>query len=135
MKKTLCIVLSLLLILVSFSACKSEYITPATANPDYLSEIMKNSSEYPQLTKEEFVEATNTYLSTGEWILPAEKACFYTYGVNYSAYIVDNEYLFSLYAKNVPDGSVEYDFYLSHYNSGVITESENNALHFEDFIK
>lgn len=120
---------------MSFSACKSEYITPATANPDYLSEIMKNSSEYPQLTKEEFVKATNNYLSTIEWVLPAEKACFHTYGVNFSAYIVDNEYLFSLYIKNNADESVEYDFYLSHYSDGILKDSENNALHFEEFIK
>lgn len=133
--KKLCIVLSLLLVFVSLSACKSNDVAPTTPTPDYLSEIMKKPDEYPQLTKAEFIEATNNYLSTGEWVLPAEKSCFNTYGVNFSAYIVDNEYMFSLYIKSNEDQSIEYDFCLSHYSNGVINESENNASDFKDFIK
>ncbi|MBE6796294.1 MAG: hypothetical protein E7533_06905 [Ruminococcaceae bacterium] len=134
MKKTLCIVLSLFLILVSFSACKKEDTPQAITNPDYLSKIMKSPNEHPQLTKEEFIYVTQNYLEKGEWELPTEKACFYTYGVNYSAYIVENEFLFSLYLKNLPDGSVEYDFCLSHYIDGVAAESENAPLLFEKFL-
>ena len=74
-------------------------------------------------------------MSTKEWVLPSEKACFYTYGVNYSAYIIEDEYLFSLNANINTDGSVEYDFYLSHYVDGVVTESENDPLLFKEFIK
>ena len=83
----------MLLILISVSACKINNTTPTTERPDYLSEIMKKSDECPQLSKGEFIEITNNYLSTKEWVLPSEKACFYTYGVNYSAYIIENEYL------------------------------------------
>ncbi|MBE6639621.1 MAG: hypothetical protein E7616_09290 [Ruminococcaceae bacterium] len=132
--KKLCVILSMLLILISVSACKSDNTTSTTESPDYLSEIMKKSEEYPQLTKDEFIDITNNYLSTGEWILPIEKSCFNTYGVNFSAYIVDSEYLFSLYIKNNADASVEYDFWLSHYSNGIVKESENNASIFKDFI-
>ena len=133
--KKICIVLSLLFILISLSACKSDDTAPTTTSPDYLSEIMKKTEEYPQLTKDEFIDATNNYLSTGKWILPTEKSCFNTYGVNFSAYIVDKEYLFSLHLKNNADESIEYDFYLSHYINGIVKESENNASNFKDFIK
>lgn len=133
--KNLCAILSMLLILISLSACKSNNATPTTENPDYLSEIMKKSDEYPQLTKDKFIAYTNNYLSTGEWILPVEKSCFNTYGVNFSAYIIDNEYLFSLYMKNNEDDSVEHDFCLSHYSNGTVKESETNASNFKDFMK
>ena len=133
--KKLCVVLASLFILISLSACKSNNNTPTTETPDYLSEIIKKAEEYPQLTKDEFIAITNNYLSTGEWILPVEKSCFNTYGVNFSAYIVDNEYMFSLYIKNNADESVEYDFCLSHYSNGIVKKSEKNALHFEKFIK
>ena len=89
----------------------------------------------PQLSKDEFLEITNHYLSTKEWELPSEKACFYTYGVNYGAYIVEDEYLFSLNTKFNTDGSAEYDFYLSHYMDGVVTETVFDPLLFEKFIK
>ena len=133
--KKLCIVLSLLLIFVFLSACKSNDVAPTTTTPDYLSEIMKKSDECPQLSKGEFIEITNNYLSTKEWELPSEKACFYTYGVNYGAYIVEDEYLFSLNTKFNTDGSAEYDFYLSHYMDGVVTETVFDPLLFEKFIK
>ncbi len=133
--KKICVILSMLLILISVSACKINNTTPTTESPDYLSEIMKKSDECPQLSKGEFIEITNNYLSTKEWVLPSEKACFYTYGVNYSAYIIEDEYLFSLNTNINTDGSVEYDFYLSHYVDGVVTESENDPLLFEEFIK
>ena len=90
---------------------------------------------YNFVTKDEFVEITNNYLSTKEWVLPSEKACFYTYGVNYSAYIIEDVYLFSLNACVNTDGSVEYDFYLSHYVDGVVSESETDPSLFEKFIK
>ena len=133
--KKICVVLSMLLILISVSACKINNTIPTTERPDYLSEIMKKSDECPQLSKGEFIEITNNYLSTKEWVLPSEKACFYTYGVNYSAYIIEDEYLFSLNTNINTDGSVEYDFYLSHYVDGVVTESENDPLLFKKFIK
>ena len=133
--KKICVILSMLLILISVSACKINNTTPTTESPDYLSEIMKKSDECPQLSKGEFIEITNNYLSTKEWVLPSEKACFYTYGVNYSAYIIEDEYLFSLNTNINTDGSVEYDFYLSHYVDGVVTESENDPLLFKEFIK
>lgn len=133
--KKICVVLSMLLILISVSACKINNTTPTTERSDYLSEIMKKSDECPQLSKGEFIEITNNYLSTKEWVLPSEKACFYTYGVNYSAYIIEDEYLFSLNTNINTDGSVEYDFYLSHYVDGVVTESENDPLLFKEFIK
>lgn len=133
--KKLCIILSMLLIFISVSACISNNTTPTTERPDYLSEIIKKSHEYPQLSKDEFIEITNNYLSTKEWVLPSEKACFYTYGINYSAYIIEDEYLFSLNTKVNTDGSVEYDFYLSHYIDGVVSESETDPLLFEKFIK
>ena len=133
--KKICVILSMLLILISVSACKNNNTTPTTERPDYLSEIMKKSDECPQLSKGEFIEITNNYLSTKEWVLPSEKACFYTYGVNYSAYIIEDEYLFSLNTNINTDGSVEYDFYLSHYVDGVVTESETDPLLFEKFIK
>ena len=133
--KKICVILSMLLILISVSACKINNTTPTTERPDYLSEIMKKSDECPQLSKGEFIEITNNYLSTKEWVLPSEKACFYTYGVNYSAYIIEDVYLFSLHAYVNTDGSVEYDFYLSHYVDGVVSESETDPLLFEKFIK
>lgn len=133
--KKICVILSMLLILISVSACKINNTTPTTERPDYLSEIMKKSDECPQLSKGEFIEITNNYLSTKEWVLPSEKACFYTYGVNYSAYIIENEYLFSLNTKVNADGSLEYDFYLSHYIDGVVSELETDPLLFEKFIK
>lgn len=133
--KKLCIILSMLLIFISVSACISNNTTPITESSDYLSEIMKKSHEYPQLSKDEFIEITNNYLSAKEWVLPSEKACFYTYGINYSAYIIEDEYLFSLNTKVNTDGSVEYDFYLSHYIDGVVSESETDPLLFEKFIK
>ena len=125
----------MLLILIFVSACKINNTTPTTERPDYLSEIMKKSDECPQLSKGEFIEITNNYLSTKEWVLPSEKACFYTYGVNYSAYIIEDEYLFSLNTKVNADGSLEYDFYLSHYIDGVVSDSETDPLLFEKFIK
>ena len=133
--KKICVILSMLLILISVSACKINNTTPTTESPDYLSEIMKKSDECPQLSKGEFIEITNNYLSTKEWVLPSEKACFYTYGVNYSAYIIEDEYLFSLNTKVNADGSLECDFYLSHYIDGVVSESETDPLLFEKFIK
>ncbi len=133
--KKICVIISILLILISVSACKSNNTTPTTESPDLLSEIMKKPEEYPQLTKDEFIDITNNYLSTGEWILPAEKSCFYTYGVNFIAYIVDGEYLFSLHTKINADKSVEYSFYLSHYSNGIVKELVFNASDFEDFIK
>ena len=135
MKKTWCIILSLLLITISFSACKNEYPTPTTEFVNPLAVIMESPENQPQLSKEEFIEITNNYLSTKEWVLPFEKACFYTYGVNYSAYNIEDEYLFSLNANYNTDSSVEYDFYLSHYVDGVVTESEIDPLLFEKFIK
>ena len=135
MMKKPCVMLSVLFILISLSACQSNDTAPTNTTPDYLSEIMKKSGEYPQLTKDEFMEATNKYLSTGKWVLPVGKSCFYTFGINFSAYIIDNEYLFSLYVKNKADDSVEYDFCLSHYSNGGIKKSENNASNFKDFIK
>ena len=133
--KKICVILSMLLILISVSACKINNTTPTTERPDYLSEIMKKSDECPQLSKGEFIEITNNYLSTKEWVLPSEKACFYTYGVNYSAYIIEDEYLFSLNTKVNADGYLEYDFYLSHFIDGVVSESETDPLLFEKFIK
>ena len=125
----------MLLLLISVSACKINNTTPTTESPDYLSDIMKKSDECPQLSKGEFIEITNNYLSTKEWVLPSEKACFYTYGVNYSAYIIEDEYLFSLNTKVNADGSLECDFYLSHFIDGVVSESETDPLLFEKFIK
>ena len=133
--KKICVILSMLLILISVSACKINNTTTTPERPDYLSEKMKKSDECPQLSKGEFIEITNKYLSTKEWVLPSEKACFYTYGVNYSAYIIEDEYLFSLNTNINTDGSVEYDFYLSHYVDGVVTESEIDPLLFKEFIK
>ena len=133
--KKLCIILSMLLIFISVSACISNNTTPITESSDYLSEIMKKSHEYPQLSKDEFIEITNNYLSTKEWVLPSEKACFHTYGVDFRAYIIDNEYLFSINGRSHSDGSVEYDFYLLHYVDGVVSESETDPLLFEKFIK
>lgn len=135
MKKYWCIILSLLLITVSFSACNNKEPSPTSGFVDPLALIMESPVKQPQLSKDEFIEITNNFLSTREWVLPSEKACFYTYGVNYSAYIIDNVYLFSLNTKNNPDGSVEYDFYLLHYVDGVVTESENDPSLFEKFIK
>ena len=133
--KKICVILSMLLILISVSACKINNTTPTTESPDYLSEIMKKSDECPQLSKGEFIEITNNYLSTKEWVLPSEKACFHTYGVDFRAYIIDNEYLFSINGRSHSDGSVEYDFYLLHYVDGVVSESETDPLLFEKFIK
>ena len=135
MKKFWCIPLSLLLIAISFSACNNKEPSPTSDFVDPLAVIMESPDKQPQLSKDEFIEITNNYLSTSEWILPSEKACFHTYGVNYSSYIIDNEYLFSLNAQLNTDGSVEYDFYLSHYIDGVVTESENDPSLFEKFIK
>ena len=135
MKQYFCVFLSLLLITVSFSACNNKESSPTSEFVDPLTLIMESPDKQPQLSKDEFIEITNNYLSTKEWVLPSEKACFYTSGVNYSAYIIDNMYLFSLYIKNNPDGSVEYDFFLSHYVDGVVTESENDPSLFEKFIK
>ncbi len=118
-----------------FSLSEETVTQPTTERPDYLSEIMKKSEEYSQLTKDEFIVCTNKYLSTGEWILPVEKSCFNTYGVNFNAYSIDGEYLFSLYIKNNADASVEYDFCLSHYSNGIVKGSENNASIFKDFIE
>ena len=125
----------MLLIIISVSACKINNTTPTTERPDYLSEKMKKSDECPQLSKGEFIEITNNYLSTKEWVLPSEKACFHTYGVDFRAYIIDNEYLFSINGRSHSDGSVEYDFYLLHYVDGVVSESETDPLLFEKFIK
>lgn len=133
--KKLCIILSLLLVFVSFSACKSNNATSKFLTTDYISKIMKKADEYPQLTKDEFIEATNEYLSTGEWVLPIEKACFYTYGTNFSAYIINNEYLFELHIQNNQKKSIEYIFHLSHYKNGAVIESETSASNFEHFIK
>ncbi len=135
MKQYLCIFLSLLLITVSFSACNNKEPFPTSEFVDPLTLIMESPDKQPQLSKDEFIEITNNYLSTKEWVLPSEKACFYTYGVNYSAYIIEDEYLFSLNTNINTDGSVEYDFYLSHYVDGVVTESENDPLLFKEFIK
>ena len=135
MKKYLCIFLSLLLITVSFSACNNKEQFPTSEFVDPLSLIMESPDKQPQLSKDEFIEITNKYLSTKEWVLPSEKACFYTYGINYSAYIIKDEYLFSLNANVNTDGSVDYDFYLSHYIDGVVSESETDPLLFEEFIK
>ena len=135
MKKYLCIFLTLLLITASFSACNNKEPSLTTGFVDPLSLIMESPDKQPQLSKDEFVEITNNYLSTKEWVLPSEKACFYTYGVNYSAYIIEDVYLFSLNAYVNTDGSVEYDFYLSHYVDGVVSESETDPLLFEKFIK
>ena len=43
--KKICVILSMLLILISVSACKINNTTPTTERPDYLSEIMKKSDE------------------------------------------------------------------------------------------
>ena len=135
MKKCLCIFLTLLLITAFLSACNNKEPSSTTEFVDPLSKIMESTDKQPQLSKDEFIEITNNYLSTKEWVLPSEKACFYTYGVNYSAYIIEEEYLFSLNSNVNTDGSVEYDFYLSHYVDGVVSESETDPLLFEKFIK
>ncbi len=135
MKKCWCIFLTLLLITAFLSACNNKEPSSTTEFVDPLSKIMESTDKQPQLSKDEFIEITNNYLSTKEWVLPSEKACFYTYGVNYSAYIIEDEYLFSLNSNVNTDGSVEYDFYLSHYVDGVVTELEIDPLLFEKFIK
>jgi len=134
MKEYWCAFLSLLFIMVFFTACKNETPAPSSENTDLISRIMENPGEYPQLTKEEFLEITKHYLETNEWKLSFEKACFHTYGVNYSAYIIENEYLFSLHVEVNLDGSAEYDSCLSHYVDGTKTESENDPLLFGDFL-
>ena len=135
MRKLGYIFLSILLIATSFCACNNKEPSPTTGFVDPLSLIMESPNKQPQLSKEEFIEITNNYLSTSQWALPSEKACFYTYGVNHSAYIIDDEYLFSLNAKVHIDGSLEYDFYLSYFIDGVVVESETDPLLFEKFIK
>ena len=135
MKKCLCIFLTLLLITAFLSACNNKEPSSTTEFVDPLSKIMESTDKQPQLSKDEFIEITNNYLSTKEWVLPSEKACFYTYGVNYSAYIIEEEYLFSLNSNVNTDGSVKYDFFLSHYVDGVVTELEIDPLLFEKFIK
>lgn len=135
MKKCCCIFLTLLLITAFLSACNNKEPSSTTEFVDPLSKIMESTDKQLQLSKDEFIEITNNYLSTKEWVLPSEKACFYTYGVNYSAYIIEDEYLFSLNSNVNTDGSVEYDFYLSHYVDGVVTELEIDPLLFEKFIK
>ena len=135
MKKCLCIFLTLLLITAFLSACNNKEPSSTTEFVDPLSKIMESTDKQPQLSKDEFIEITNNYLSTKEWVLPSEKACFYTHGVNYSAYIIEEEYLFSLNSNVNTDGSVKYDFFLSHYVDGVVTELEIDPLLFEKFIK
>ena len=135
MKKYLCIFLTLLLITASFSACNNKEPSPTTGFVDPLSQIMESPDKQPQLSKDEFIEITNNYLSTKEWVLPSEKACFHTYGVDFRAYIIDNEYLFSINGRSHSDGSVEYDFYLLHYVDGAIVGSESDPLLFDKFIK
>ena len=135
MKKHWYIILAILLITVAFSACKNEKPNPKNEFPNPLAVIMASPEGQPQLSKKDFVEITNTYLSTIEWRLPVEKACFYTYGVNYSAYIIEDSYLFSLIVRNNADGSAVYDFCLSHYVDGVVTKTEDDPHHFDSFIK
>ena len=134
MKKTLCMILFLLLIIFSFVGCSKEQTQNPNTGTDYLSEIMKSSSEYPQLTKSEFIKITEDYLCSNEWVIPMEKVCFYTSGVNYSAYIIENEFLFSLYINNNPNGTVEYDVWLSHYLNGQVDKTEDDPLLFESFL-
>lgn len=135
MKRYLSTGLFVLLILVFLSACKNENSNHTSTYYDYFSEIMTSSGKYPQLTKDEFLNITQNYLETGKWDLPFEKACFYTHGVNYSAYIVENEFLFSLYVNNISDNSKEDDICLLYYVNGVATEYENDPLLFENFLK
>ena len=135
MKKHWGIILSLLLITTSFSACKNSEPTPTTGFVDPIATIMESPGDYPQLSKEEFIEITKDCLSTGEWVLPFGKACFYTYGVNYHAFIVADEYLFSIYSgpgTPSPDGE---GFRLDHYINGEILETESDPLLFEDFLQ
>lgn len=134
MKKTICILLSLLFVLFSFVGCSKEQAEKPNMNTDYLSEIMKSSDKYPQLTQEEFIDITKNYLSSNKWDIPVEKACFSTSGVNYSAYIVENDFLFSIYTKNNPDGSVIYDVCLSYYLNGKVDKTEADPALFEDFL-
>jgi hypothetical protein len=111
------------------------FTAPTAEFADPFAEIMESPDEQPQLSKDEFIEITNHYLSTNKWDLPSEKACFYTYGVNHIAYIIDNAYLFSLHVQTNLDGSVEYNCHLSHYIDGVLTETEYDPSLFEKFIK
>ena len=127
--------LSLLLITISFSACKNSEPTPTTEFVDPLAVIMESPGGQPQLSKEEFIEITNNYLSTSEWVLPFEKACFYTYGVDYNAFIVADEYLFSIYSGPGTPSPDDQGFRLDHYINGVISESESDPLLFEDFLQ
>ena len=56
------------------------FTSPTAEFADPFAEIMESPDEQPQLSKDEFIEITNHYLSTNKWDLPSEKACFYTYG-------------------------------------------------------
>lgn len=135
MKKHWCIITLFLMIIVSFSACHSKEPSPTAEFTNQLSLIMQSPDKKPQVSKDEFIAITNNYLSTNQWILPFEKACFHTSGINHSAYIIDNEYLFYLVVNNGPDGSAEYQFWLDHYVDGVVTETETDPSLFAEFIK
>ena len=135
MRNIWCAILSFLFITASFSACENSTESPPSEYPDLFTPIMESADEYPQLSKDEFIEITNHYLSTSQWSLPPDKACFYTSGINHSAYIINGEYLFSLIVTNKSDGSAEYEFCLSHYVDGVVAESEKDPSLFEEFIK
>lgn len=134
MRKIWHIFLAVLLVMLLFVGCKKELSIRATDSADFFSQIMDSAEDYPQLTKEEFLEITKDYLSTGQWGLPYDKACFYTYGVDSSAYIVAGEYLFLYRGPGIPLPDCP-SCCLYHYVDGVVAETVGDPLLFQDFLK
>ena len=124
--------LLVVLLLLCFAGCGKQEAAPAAEARTALQNVMANPSEHPQLTKAEFLEITDHYLTDGTWVFPAGKDCFHTYGVNYALYLIENDYIFEFHEEYLNPGDGQYTLY--YFENGEKIASVNTPQDFGAFL-
>lgn len=93
--------------------------------------FMNTSTEYPKLTKDEFLDITAKALATGEWDLPEEKLIFSGSGFHYENYLIEDNWLFYIYFPYNSDPILASLYYVE---NGVVVECITEPLLFAEFL-
>lgn len=102
----------------------------ANSENSFLNKMMSDTSEEPQLTKDEFINIIN---SNGLMNIPYEKACFQTSGFNFTGYIVADNFLFTGFSSDFRDEDNDYE--LTYYKNGKPVETVNSVADFQEFLE
>lgn len=101
----------------------------ATSSTWYSVEIVTNPSEYPQLTKAEFLEITAKAIATGEWDLSHDKIIRFPGGFAMYYYLIDNNWVL-----DYMPGPNNTECQLTYYEDGVPVEHITEPLLFAEFL-